>query len=260
MGTLGLFLQGLLGSWMAWAGGILRVIPFFESLIEPSLRKIPAVDRFLTDRGPKLKTDLKKIALLCLFIGCYRAWVFEHNNAQTAMYGKDGKSEAWSKFNSCEIERLSKSNLVDSLSQDAVHQRTQIDTQQSTVNACVTTLGKMLVPETARIRTKGFTLSSVTQRAQTDQKVVALVSETTRRISGLKSVTLKCNQDFQILESQLGQGIVTVTYIPGFQEGRWEKEIALEFRGANWETGDLLFVLMNGLDLDPDQCSITRVQ
>src|SRR6266403_2845191 len=112
-----LFLRGLWGSWIAWAGGILRMIPFLEDLIEPWLRRnFPRIEAWFLSRGVALKRDLKLIGAICLFIGCYRAWVFEHKNAETAMYGKDGKSEVWAKYNECDKERAIDDTLAKSCS------------------------------------------------------------------------------------------------------------------------------------------------
>jgi hypothetical protein len=258
MGSLGLFLRALLQSSFTWIGGILRIIPLFESLIEPYLRKFAGVKHYLDTHGAKLKKDLNAIVIACLFIGCYRVWVFEHRNAETAMYGPGGKAEAWSRFNGCEAERLTKSNLVDVYSAELTHERALLDNQQGTVSSCVTTLGKMLVPETARIKTRGFLLGSATNHANPDEKVIVLVAETTRRIPGLKSVTVKCQQEFQVYESQLTQGVLTLSYIPGYQLNKTEKEIQLQFSGANWDTGDLLLVFMNGVNLDQSQCAISQ--
>src|SRR6266851_173698 len=136
-----LFLRSLWGSWMVWAGGILRLIPFLEDLFEPWLRKThPKIDAWFIERGATLKKDLKLIAVICLFIGCYRAWVFEHKNAETGMYGKDGKSEAWARVNECDKERAVKATLVDSYVHQIAAQQGNLDREQDTFNSCIITL------------------------------------------------------------------------------------------------------------------------
>ncbi len=144
VGALLLFLADLWASWIAWAGGILRIIPFCEGLIEPSLRsKFPRVDSWFSAHGVALKKNLRLIGMICLFIGCYRAWVFEHRNAQNAMYGKDGKSEAWSKFNTCDADRSNLRNLSSTYSIQLENQRNFINSQQGTINTCVVSLAKL---------------------------------------------------------------------------------------------------------------------
>jgi hypothetical protein len=145
---LSLFVRSLLSSWMVWAGGILRVIPFIESFIEPWLRrKYPRVDAWFVARGNDLKKNLKVIAVACLLIGCYRAWVFEHKNAEAAMYGKDGKTEAWARFNQCDKELAIKSVLADTYSGQIADQRSRLDGQQQVFNQCIVTLGSVSKPE-----------------------------------------------------------------------------------------------------------------
>jgi hypothetical protein len=148
MSDLSLFFRSLLGSWMVWAGGILRVIPFLETLIEPRLRKkYPKVDAWFIARGNDLKKNLKAIAVICLLIGCYRAWVFEHKNAEAAMYGKDGKAEAWARFNQCDKELAIKAALADTYSGQIVDQRSRLDGQQQVFNQCIVALGSASKPE-----------------------------------------------------------------------------------------------------------------
>jgi hypothetical protein len=61
---------------MVWVGGILRVIPFLEHFIERKLQgRYPRVAAFLAGKSDDLKKNLTLIAVLCLFIGCYRTWV-----------------------------------------------------------------------------------------------------------------------------------------------------------------------------------------
>jgi hypothetical protein len=121
------------------------MIPFLEDMIEPWLRReYPRVDAWFITRGEPLKKNLKLIAVICLFIGCYRAWVFEHKNAETAMYGKDGKSEARAKYNACDKERAVKMALADTYS-------ATLTTQQATMNSCMSTIGQLEKPEALKI-------------------------------------------------------------------------------------------------------------
>jgi len=142
-----LFLHSLFASWMVWAGGMLRLIPFLETALERWLRKRHAkIDAWFIAHGETLKKDLKLIGIVCLLIGCYRAWVFEHNNAQAAMYGKDGKSEAWAKYNECDKERAVDDTLAKSCSSSLTYQQSRNDGQQDLFNRCILALGLKVSP------------------------------------------------------------------------------------------------------------------
>jgi hypothetical protein len=203
MSSLFLFLQSLFGSWMAWAGGIIRLIPFMENLIEPTLRRIGWIDRFLTKHGSGLKKNLKFIAAVCLFIGCYRAWVFEHKNAETAMYGKEGKSEAWSKYNQCDKERTIKSILADTYSSQISDQRSRLDGEQETFNRCILALSGKYAPEPMRIEVMRWQIP-VTYTYQNVGKVQfwILVGVTNKVINAARG-TLKCDAPFTSITSNL---------------------------------------------------------
>lgn len=96
----------------------------------------------------RVKLGLKHlwiVGTIFLLIAFYQGWNDEHKNAKDAMYGKDGKAEAWSKFNGCDKERAVKSALADTYSGTIANQQMLLNgqqatfnTMQGTFNACVT--------------------------------------------------------------------------------------------------------------------------
>jgi hypothetical protein len=202
MHNLGLFFYSLMGSWLVWAGGILRVIPFFESLVEPYLRKIPRVSRFLDARGASLKRDLKIIALICLFVGCYRAWVFEHKNAEAAMYGPGGKSEAWGAYNTCDKERAVKTVLADSFSSQISQQIGQINSQQDTFNRCILALGQKNVAEPLKFDVLTWKLNVLHSENGEQERLWAVIVIANKTVSPVRG-TFSCDAEFKSLSSTL---------------------------------------------------------
>ncbi len=195
----GLFLQSLFGSWMVWVGGILRLIPFFESLVEPSLRKkLPKVDAWFIAKGSVLKKNLTLIAMVCLFIGCYRAWVFEHRNAQMAMYGKDGKSAAWSKYNECDKEKAIKSALADTYATQIAGQRVQLDREQDTFNRCILTLGQSTMPRPTNVKVRLASIPIGKDQAGNELKEWIIVATVSKAVSPFNG-RLRCEEAVSVV-------------------------------------------------------------
>jgi hypothetical protein len=205
MGSFFLFLHSLFASWMVWAGGIFRVIPFVETLIEPWLRKKhPTIDAWFERHGG-LKRDLKRIALICVLIGCYRAWVFEHNNAQAAMYGKDGKSEVWAKYNECDKEKAVNEVLEKSCSANLGYQQSRNDGQQDLFNRCLLALGLRNKPEpiVVKISDAAFNASlGKDEKSGKDVQAWVIVASVNRDVTPLKG-TFRCAKDFVIRQGRL---------------------------------------------------------
>jgi hypothetical protein len=202
--TFILFFRDLWASWIAWVGGILRMIPFVEDLFEPWLRrKFPRIDVWFVAHGVALKKNLKLIGVICLFIGCYRAWVFEHRNAETAMYGPNGKSEAWSKYNACDRSLAVKTALADTYSSQIAEQRGRLDSEQDTFNRCILSMGQKNTPEPLKIDVMRWKIP-VTYTFANAGKVQfwTLVALTNRPINATRG-TLTCDAPFQSLRSAL---------------------------------------------------------
>jgi hypothetical protein len=203
MGGLFLFLHDLFASWMAWIGGILRMIPIIEATIEPKLQKFPRVNRFLETRWPEWKKNLKTLALLCLFVGCYRAWSFEHKNAETAMYGPEGKAEAWSKYNACNQNLAVKSALADAYSVQIGQQRGSLDKQQDTFNGCILAMGLKNSPEPLKIDVMLWKIPAVYTFPNIGQAQFWTLVLITNKVQNTTRGTLHCDVPFTALRSTI---------------------------------------------------------
>jgi hypothetical protein len=229
------------------------MIPFLEDMVEPLMRKrFPKIDAWFLEYGNPLKKNLRLIAVVCLFIGCYRAWVFEHKNAQTAMYGKDGKSEAWAKYSECDKERAVNDTLAKSCGGSLNYQQSRNDGQQDLFNRCMVTLSALTVPEKAKITTRGFMFSAIKNSADPSDRVAALVATTTRDYMSFKGY-LTCATPFDAYEVALTQGVAS--YLIGTDK-KLQTKLPLNFGNSNWRAGDFAFVLLHGQNLNPRQCLI----
>lgn len=90
------------------------------------------------------------VALLCLFIACYGAWVDEHQNTQTVIAEK---AQAVGDLGGCKGEFKSTNAQNGLLQSQIVSQQTTltkmqqgVNSQQGTFNLCVTTLAKANAP------------------------------------------------------------------------------------------------------------------
>lgn len=150
-------------------------------------------------------------SLVCLFVACYQGWLDEHRNTETVIAEK--ASEAGLK-NSCLTDLRVESafakgqeSLNGSQRQTLDRQQDTIAKQQTAVNGCVVSLGKMnpIVRREIRvilipfgIATKNST-SFVSRYASNPNKlymeeVVITTNEDMVRPSGY----LRCNNDFEI--------------------------------------------------------------
>jgi hypothetical protein len=251
-----LFLHSLFGSWMVWAGGILRLIPFIESLIEPWLRKThPKVDAWFIAQGNALKRNLGAIALICLFIGCYRAWVFEHNNAETAMYGKGGKSEAWAEYNECDKERAVKTVLADTYSGTLTSQQTQIFQQQDTFNRCILALGQSSQPAALKVRFRRWAISQIS-RPDTDgaaMKLWILLAFPNKTVFPLKG-TVSCKTPIHLVETTI---ITDGSALRSDSAALNDRTIRFNYVHPPWnQESPLALAIMAREDAPPDNCWI----
>lgn len=250
MENFSLFMRGLVASWMAWTGGILLVIPFFESIVEPYLCKIPRVKKFLESHGHKVKKNLKVIALICLFIGCYRAWFFEYTDTQTVI---SEKAQAVGDLGICNADLKASDATKELYEQQNQTQQAEFFTQQSDINKCVASLGKLTVPEPSRILTRGFILPTSGNDENSKVRVVILISDTNRDLTPFKG-KLTCETPFRM--SFLGISLGVGSYSTG-SSGTLQKELPLNFPNIDWRVGDPMVAILLGDSLDPTRCSIT---
>jgi len=249
-----LFLHSLFGSWMVWAGGILRMIPFIESLIEPWLRKThPRIDAWFIKRGNALKKNLGAIALICLFIGCYRAWVFEHNNAETAMYGKGGKSEAWDEYTKCDKERAVKTVLSDTYSGTLASQQTQLFQQQDTFNRCILALGQSVQPAALKVRFRRWVIPQISQKDAdgTLTKLWIMLAFPNKTVFPLKG-TVACKTPIRLLETTI---ITDGSVLRSNSTALNDRTIKFDYMQPPWsQESPLAIAIMAKEDTPPDNC------
>jgi hypothetical protein len=252
VGNFFLFLGALWGSWMVWAGGILRMIPFLEDMIEPWLRrKYPKVDAWFIASGEALKKNLKMIALLCLLVGCYRAWVFEHKNAETAMYGKDGKSEVWSKYNECDKERAVKSSLVDTYSGELSYQRSRNDGQQDTFNRCILALSNASKPEPLR---QTFLMHSIDQDTGKGTHANEIILLTNRTVTPVR-MRLACDGEVNSIDAHI-QTAQSNVQIAATNQVLDKHQIQFEITSPAWTATTPLLITVYFSENDIGRCGI----
>jgi hypothetical protein len=229
------------------------MIPFLEDMIEPWLRKkYPKVDAWFVASGEALKKNLKLIALICLFVGCYRAWVFEHRNAQTAMYGKDGKSEAWAKYNECDKQRAVDDTLTKSCSSNLTYQQSRNDGQQDLFNRCMLALGLKAAPEPRKIdvyRWKFPATYTYPNQGQVQFWVLVAVADRATTAKG----NLKCDAPFKALTSSL---LTHGNAMRADYEQTDSKTLHVEFAYPPWSaTNPLVFDVFTPAGQEINSCS-----
>ncbi|MFZ1141431.1 MAG: hypothetical protein WAN76_19785 [Candidatus Sulfotelmatobacter sp.] len=231
------------------------MIPFIETLIEPWLRKRhPKVDAWFVNRGNALKKNLGAIALICLFIGCYRAWVFEHNNAETAMYGKDGKSEAWAKYNECDKERAVKTVLADTYSGSIATQQAQLFQQQDTFNRCVLSLGQNAQPGALKVRFRRWAIPQITQKDAdgAPMKLWILLAFPNKTVFPLKGI-VSCATPIHLIETTI---ITDGAAMRSYSTPLGDRTIKLDYMQPPWSQESPLALAVTARDdTPPDVCS-----
>jgi hypothetical protein len=251
-----LFFRSLVGSWMVWVGGILRVIPFLEHFIERKLQgRYPRVAAFLAGKSDDLKKNLTLIAVLCLFIGCYRTWVFEHRNAGAAMYGKDGKSEAWARYNECNADNREYAAISRTFNSQLNDKQRRIDSQQdiidsqlSTVTSCVASLTTANIPERLRVTTRSVAIlwqkpTTLIVLAETNKTIPAFVGKIT------------CPAQFFLMQAAMVSGAISSR--PETQQTLRQNEVKMDFHGQPWRPQEPIVALIQGEELTPGTCAIS---
>jgi hypothetical protein len=204
---------------------------------------------FIVDLADKLfewKMPRKYYAIFLgigLVLAMFLSWDEEHHNFSAA---DTSRQTAVTNYTQCDSERTALRALNDSYS-------SQLANQQGTINTCVVTLAKVAVPETPKITTRGYIFESI-HRADPTDKAAVLVATTNRDVSSFKG-SLNCPTPFELYEVVLSEGIMSIT--PGIKSGGFHQQVDLDFANSNWRTGDFIFVLLHGANLDPQKCSIT---
>ena len=191
-----LFLQAVFAHWVGLLGIALTLAPLvpqrFEQWIERKIVKTQFSFKHLWIVGAFL-----------LVIAFYQGWNDEHNNAEEAMYGKDGKSEAWSKYNECDKERAVKTALADTYSQSVVNQQNLLNGQQDTFNRCVLSLAKEAAPESLQVDVMRWQIDETYHFANVGEvEFWVLVAIPNKIVSPLRG-TVKCDAPFVAARSTL---------------------------------------------------------
>jgi len=189
------FLLSVADHGITLAGLVLTVSPFLEKPVEKYVAKNRKRRR--RDAGRYLITlvrNLKFLAIACLFIGCFQAWKEERQNTDTAINGKDGRTEAWRQFNVCNTERSVKSALLEQANGQISAQVTQLSGQQDTFNKCILAMG-LKQQEPLRMTAKWAGTGIVMLANGVQSYVVVIVGETNQRVSNV-NLDLKCNHEF----------------------------------------------------------------
>jgi hypothetical protein len=74
------------------------------------------------------------------------------------MYGKEGKAEAWAKYNACDKDRAVAQQSVNLVSSELGQRDGLLSNQQDTFNKCVLALGVKNVPESPRVDVQWMTV------------------------------------------------------------------------------------------------------
>jgi hypothetical protein len=244
------------------------MIPFIESLIEPWLRKThPRVDDWFIKRGNALKKNLGAIGLICLFIGCYRAWVFEHKNAEAAMYGKDGKSEVWARYNQCAADLKQKQAEVDGWSGRFGDQIPRIEGLQQTVNSlqgtlaqqqgavttCVGDLAKAIIPEPPKVTFLLRTIDSFPADVHEAQAVL-LTNKTVTPVD----LTFGCEGEIESVTPTIMTQANSIL-IGGSQEVKDKHSTHIEITSPAWTPTNPLVITVKYRGESVGRCGTSKV-
>jgi hypothetical protein len=188
-------------------------------------------------------------AVVLLLVAFYQAWGDEHSNSALLI---EQKASAWSQFNQCDKERLSKSLLNDQFVRRIDSQQGIIDSQLSTVTSCIATLTKANLPEPLRITTRGVRIN---ESQQNTRPTIILVAETNRIVPAFVG-KIKCDAPFAFIQAEMIGGLEN--YTPAFktQPRELHTELTLDF-GTRWNPHDPIIALVQGAGLRPLGCSIT---
>lgn len=194
--------------------------------------------------------DLRWIGLLCVLTACYQAWSAEHNQVNEVLNGKDGKVEAWNKFNHCDAELGSKKSLLDTYSSQVTRQQSMLDSEQGTINTCVVALAKSSIPEPQRY---------ITFRYAPDLKKASRVLQlivTTNKIKSPVNLMLECETDFTEYDTEIvrGQGETEIAQAQVRPDG---KRGTIHIASPPWTPINPLMITVYSNHSELNSCKIT---
>jgi len=186
-----LFLHSLFTQILTYVGGALTMTPYAEKWLEEPWKKRKRIQTFLRHHVK----DLKWIGIFCVLIAVFQAWSVQFDETQTALYGKDGKSEAWGKYNACSTSLSVKGALLEQANAQILTQGTQLSGQQDTFNKCILALGLRPTPPPLKMTAKWVGTGIRGEENGASFYIVVIVSETNQLVSNV-NLDLKCNHPF----------------------------------------------------------------
>ncbi len=173
------------------------------------------------------------------------------------MYGKDGKAEAWSKFNQCDGERSGLRTLTNTQGNTLTQQQSTITQQQATMNSCVLALGKSNTPEPLKISAKLVGLPITSEMSGGHKKQVAvLIAEPNKTVTPVRAL-VECDMPFESLGIALaGETWMTTS---GHQQLS-ENKATWNIDSPAWRPTTPLVVTIATVDRIPKMCTVTQRQ
>jgi len=193
--SIGLFVASLIDHWFCLFGGFVSV---GFALYEKYRRK---------ETPSKIFWGL---AALCVLMAAYQAWLDQRRNVATLT---EEKANLTSKYTECSSDLRAKDGGIQSLTDRLGDQRSRIDSQQGTierqqtsVNSCVVTLGKIAQPEPQKIN---LLFNSLDFDPLKGKHVQQLIAVTNRSISPVR-MSVQCNMTVSYFSSKIA-GVPGVT-------------------------------------------------
>ena len=178
------YISAVTAHWFWWIGLVLTLEPLFQRLLPKRWQQ------WIGGKMSDVKLAPRWFALAgaaLLVVAFFQAWRDEHRNAYEAMYGKDGKAEAWSKFNACDKDRAIAQQSMNILTGQLANNNGLLLGQQDTFNRCVLALGLRNSPERPKVDVQWATMGEQrdTENAVVSQTVL-FVGRTNRSLSEVR--------------------------------------------------------------------------
>ena len=143
------------------------------------------------------------IAIICLWIGFYQAWLDEHHNLTTVI---DEKAKAVGDLGNCGADLRVAGAKAEFFQRQADIGVLNFGTQQNALNACIVAMGKANGPEPLRITTREAAFDTPGATSTTGRtQLSALVINTNKIISPVHA-TLICSQPFTLMGAEFAMG------------------------------------------------------
>jgi hypothetical protein len=252
------FLVNLAVHWIGGVGVFLTMLPFLESKIEHLTKWLIKRQGSHEAVGRKIKSvtkDLRYVGVVFLAFACFQAWTDEHHNTEEAINGKDGKVEAWRKYNQCDKERFGRTLLADQLGNQVSAQQSQLGGQQDTFNRCMLALGVKNAPEPLKINTSVGLLQGMEAKENGHRALIAIViAETNKTIIPTRAL-IECDTPFESYSASLANEDWVLA--SGNQQLS-DKKSLLKIDSPAWRPGVPLIIALKVMDTRPQNCRVTQ--